>query len=121
MLGDGRGGLQPLATSLRCWNLSSIADMTDDGSLDMMGLSRSARPCDRQQTQRDYHWKEGALAPRQAEATSGSNPSALAVRSRLAPGSAPAAGDHRASVHFGSVSMDDWMLCASLAKRVHTG
>ena len=108
-LGDGRGGLQPLATSLTLARIFAIADMTDDGSLDLLGLSPVgqvvrfvSRP------QRDYHWKEVRTRAKQARGDQRVNPFGVGgqveIRSGLLLQRQAITG---ASVHFGLGKYDD--------------
>ncbi|MEN3335607.1 MAG: hypothetical protein V7641_4972 [Blastocatellia bacterium] len=102
-LGNGTGGLQPLATSLPLARLYSVADVTDDGSLDLLGLSpggQAVRLVSR--TQRDYHWKEVRARAKQSKGDQRVNPFGVGgqveIRSGLLLQRQPITGP---SVHFG--------------------
>jgi tetratricopeptide (TPR) repeat protein len=102
-LSNGMGGLQPLATSLPLARIFSVADVTDDGSLDLLGLSpggQAVRLVSR--TQRDYHWKEVRARAKQAKGDQRVNPFGVGgqveIRSGLLLQRQPITGP---SVHFG--------------------
>jgi cytochrome c-type biogenesis protein CcmH/NrfG len=108
-LSDGMGGLQPLATSLPLARIFSVADVTDDGGLDLLGLSsggQAVRLVSR--PQRDYHWKEVRARAKQAKGDQRVNPFGVGgqveIRSGLLLQRQPISG---ASVHFGLGKYND--------------
>jgi hypothetical protein len=74
-LADGFGGLKPLATSLPLARILSVSDITDDGSLDLLGVSTSGQAVRLiSRPQRDYHWKDVRARARQARGDQRVNP-----------------------------------------------
>lgn len=108
-LSNGTGGLQPLATSLPLAGIFSVADVTDDGSLDLLALSPSGQPVRLvSRPQRDYHWKEVRARAKQAKGDQRVNPFGVGgqveARSGLLLQRQPITGP---SVHFGLGKYDD--------------
>ncbi|HKP13641.1 MAG TPA: FG-GAP-like repeat-containing protein [Blastocatellia bacterium] len=108
-LGDERGRLQPLATSLPLARIFAAADVTDDGSLDLLGVSQSgaavrlvSRP------QRDYHWKEVRARAKQSQGDRRVNPFGVGgqveIRAGLLLQRQPINGP---AVHFGLGKTND--------------
>jgi len=102
-LSNGQGRLQPLATSLPLARIFSVADVTDDGSLDLLSLSpggQAVRLVSR--PQRDYHWKEVRARARQAKGDQRVNPFGIGgqveIRAGLLLQRQPVTSP---SVHFG--------------------
>ncbi|HJQ26379.1 MAG TPA: FG-GAP-like repeat-containing protein [Blastocatellia bacterium] len=108
-LNDGKGSLQPLATSLPLARIFSVTDVTDDGSLDLLGVSASGQAvrlvC---RPQRDYHWKEVRARAKQSKGDQRVNPFGVGgqveIRSGLLLQRQPINGP---AVHFGLGKADD--------------
>jgi tetratricopeptide (TPR) repeat protein len=108
-LADETGRLQPLATSLPMARVFAVADVTDDGFLDLLGVSPSggavrlvSRP------QRDYHWKEIRARAKQSKGDRRVNPFGVGgqveIRSGLLLQRQPINGP---AVHFGLGKAND--------------
>lgn len=108
-LSDGMGGLKPLASSLPLARIFAVTDITDDGSLDLLGVSQTGQAVRLvSRPQRDYHWKEVRARAKQAKGDRRVNPfgvgGQIEVRSGLLLQRQPITGP---SVHFGLGKYDD--------------
>jgi Tfp pilus assembly protein PilF len=87
-LSDEEGRFHPLATSVPLGRIFSIADLSDDGYLDLIGLSQSGQPIRFiNRSQRDYQWKEVRARAAHAKGDRRINPfgigGAIEIRSGL--------------------------------------
>ncbi|HSO76530.1 MAG TPA: FG-GAP-like repeat-containing protein [Blastocatellia bacterium] len=87
-LSDEEGRFHPLATSVPLGRIFFIADLSDDGRLDLAGLSQSGQPIRfLNRSQRDYQWKEVRARAAQASGDRRINPfgigGAIEIRSGL--------------------------------------